>query len=382
MDLIALLLILAFVLWLQMRILCGFAFKKLEYRCEFSVPEAHEGDTITLVETVYNGKLLPVPWLRVDIHTSRWLEFAGTCSVIAQENRHVTSSFVLRSYQKITRKWKLKCLKRGVFHTENVTLVSGDLLNFSNVSEAMPVNATLIVYPQIIELEELFVPVSLQQGDRVVNRWIIDDPFIVAGVREYAPGDPLSRMHWPASAKSGRLMVRKNEHSSQRNLTVILNMQSQHYELFDTMDKSMAELGIKVAATLFDRALREGNPVRFITNGCTEPDAKQPIVTGEAADRDHIASLFRILAGLRMKNVKDFRNLLEDALPDILNSEAVIITAYLTVEISRLADRMVSEGNDVRIILLDTVYEKGSEPRLADLYILSGRIRQQAAKLA
>ena len=79
MDLIALLLILAFVLWLQMRILCGFAFKKLEYRCEFSVPEAHEGDTITLVETVYNGKLLPVPWLRVDIHTSRWLEFAGTC---------------------------------------------------------------------------------------------------------------------------------------------------------------------------------------------------------------------------------------------------------------------------------------------------------------
>ena len=141
------------------------------------------------METVYNGKLLPVPWLRVDIHTSRWLEFARTCSVIAQENRHVTSSFVLRSYQKITRKWKLKCLK-GVFHTENVTLVSGDLLNFSNVSEAMPVNATLIVYPQIIELEELFVPVSLQQGDRVVNRWIIDDPFIVAGVREYAPGDP------------------------------------------------------------------------------------------------------------------------------------------------------------------------------------------------
>ena len=69
-------------------------------------------------------------------------------------------------------------------------------------------------------------------------------------------------------------------------------------------------------------------------------------------------------------------------MPDILNSEAVIITAYLTVEISRLADRMVSEGNDVRIILLDTVYEKGSEPRLADLYILSGRIRQQAAKLA
>ncbi|HOJ80220.1 MAG TPA: DUF58 domain-containing protein [Clostridiales bacterium] len=382
MDVIALLLILAFVLWLQLQILCRFVFSRLEYKCEFSVPEAHEGDTIMLVETVYNGKLMPVPWLRVDIHTSRWLEFAGTCSVIAQDNRHVTSSFVLKSYQKITRKWKLKCIKRGIFQTENVTLVSGDLLNFTTVSIAVPVNATLTVYPQIIDLEELFVPVSLQQSDRVVNRWIIDDPFLVAGVRDYTYGDPFNRMHWPASAKNGRLMVRKNEYTTQQNLTVILNMQSRHYELLDTVDKAIAELGIKVAATLFDRALRNGNPVRFITNGCTDPDAKQPIVTGEAADRDHITSLLRILAGLKMKNIKDFRVLLEDTSSDIYNSEVVIITAYLTVEISRLADRMASEGNDVHVVLLDSVYERGSEPRHADLYVLSDRIRAEAEKLA
>ena len=86
MDVIALLLILGFVLWLQMRILCRFVFYRIEYRCEFSVPEAHEGDTITLVETVYNGKLLPIPWLRVDIHTSGgW--FAGTCSLIPGKQR-------------------------------------------------------------------------------------------------------------------------------------------------------------------------------------------------------------------------------------------------------------------------------------------------------
>jgi uncharacterized protein (DUF58 family) len=382
MDIIALLLILAFMLWLQMYLLCKFVLDRLEYRFEFSVPEAHEGDTITLVETVYNGKLLPVPWLRVDIHTSRWLEFAGTCSVIAQDNRHVTSSFVLKSYQKITRKWKLKCLKRGIFHTENVTLVSGDLLNFGTVSSALPVNVALTVYPRMIDLDELFVPVSLQQSDRVVNRWIIDDPFLVAGVRDYTAGDPFNRIHWPASAKSGRLMVRKNEYTSQQNLTVILNMQSRHYEIFDTIDKAMAELGIKVAATLFDRALREGNPVRLITNGCTVPDAKQPIVTGEAAGRDHVTSLLRILAGLRMKTVKDFRNLLEEVSSGILDSEIVIITAYLTVEMSRLADRIAHEGNDVHVILLHTVYEKDSEPRHADLYILSDSARLEAEKLA
>ena len=83
-----------------------------------------------------------------------------------------------------------------------------------------------------------------------------------------------------------------------------------------------------------------------------------------------------------MKTVKDFRNLLEEVSSGILDSEIVIITAYLTVEMSRLADRIAHEGNDVHVILLHTVYEKDSEPRHADLYILSDSARLEAEKLA
>jgi uncharacterized protein (DUF58 family) len=149
----------------------------------------------------------------------------------------VTSSFTLRSYQKITRKWKLKCLKRGVFTTENVTLVSGDLLNFHISSVPRPVNISLMVYPEIIDLEGMFVPVNLVQGDRVVNRWIVDDPFVVAGARDYMAGDPMNRIHWLASARTGKLMVKKNEHTSQNSLSVLLNMQSCFYEHADTINK-------------------------------------------------------------------------------------------------------------------------------------------------
>ena len=113
----------------------------------------------------------------------------------------------------------------------------------------------------------------------------------------------------------------------------------------------------------------------MITNGCTVPDAKQPIVTGEAAGRDHVTSLLRILAGLRMKTVKDFRNLLEEVSSGILDSDLVLNKAYLTEHIRRLADRIAHEGNDVHVILLHTVYEKDSEPRHADLYILSDSAR-------
>lgn len=373
MDVIALVIILLLALWIQMLVFSGRVFKRLDYRCEFSVKEAHEGDSIYLVETVYNGKLLPVPWLKVDIHSSRWLDFAGTCSVIGQDSRRVTSSFILKSYQKTTRRWRLKCLKRGVFNTENVTLVSGDLLNFSVVSIPVAVNAGLMVYPEIIDLDELFVPVSLLQSDRTVNRWIIDDPFIVSGARDYAPGDPLNRVHWPLTARTGKLMVKKNEYTSQRSLTVLLNMQSQLYEYTDTINKKMAELGIKVAATLFDRALRDGTPVRFATNGCIASDARQAIFTDEAADKDHISELFKILARLLMKNVKDFEGLLDDAPVSLENTEVVIVTAYLSKRLCEQADMLSDAGNTVSIILLDTVFEDRIKPLNADLYVLADR---------
>ncbi len=373
MDVIALAVIFAFVLGLQSFLLCRYCFHKLHYRCEFSVTEAHEGDIIYLVETVYNSKLLPVPWLKVDIHSSRWLDFAGTCSVIAQDSRRVTSSFTLRSYQRITRRWKLKCLKRGMFTTENVTLVSGDLLNFRVVSIPAAVNACLMVYPEILDLEELFTPVNLMQSDRVVNRWIIDDPFMVAGAREYTPGDPLNRIHWPASARSGRLMVKKNEFTSQRSLTVLLNMQSQLYEHADTINKSIVEIGIKTTATLLDRALKDGTPVRLGTNGCVSQDARHAIFTGEAADREHISGLFKILARLQMKNVKDFEALLDDVLPVAENTEVVIVTAYLSKRICEQADELERAGNTVSILLLDTVYEYGVKPALAELYVMADK---------
>ncbi len=373
MDVIALAIIFAVCLWLQMFLFCRYAFYKLDYKCEFSVKEAHEGDNIYLVETVYNSKLLPVPWLKVDIHTSRWLGFAGTCSVIAQDSRRVTSSFILKSYQKTTRKWKLKCLKRGVFTTENVTLVSGDLLNYQVVSMPAAVNACLMVYPEIVDLDEVFIPINLMQSDKTVRRWIIDDPFMVAGARDYTPGDPLNRIHWPASARCGRLMVRKNDFTSRQSLTVLLNMQSQLYEYADTINKQIAELGIKVTGTLFDGALREGTQVRFGTNGCTTSGAKQAIFTGEAADKDHITELFKILARLLMKNVKDFENFLDDIMPEMENQEIIIISAYLSQRMCEQADQLALVGNTVSILLLDTVFESGLRPENAELCILSDK---------
>mgnify|MGYP001067714606 CR=1 FL=1 len=372
MEIVAAVIILFFAIALQGFIYNRFVFYKLDYMCEFSAIEAHEGDEILFVETIHNKKLLPVPWLRADIHSSRWLDFAGGYSVIAQDDRRITSSFSLKSYQKTLRRWKLKCLKRGVFTTENVTLVSGDLLGNSIVSIPVRVGANLVVYPQIVNIEDLFIPANYLQGDTIVRRWIIDDPFIVSGAREYTPGDSMNRIHWSTSAKEGRLMVRKNDFTSQLSLTVFLNMQSIEYEYDAVVDRAKIEFGIKVTATVLDRALRMCIPVRMAVNGCTSDENRKMIFTGESAGKDHISGLMKILARLELKSLKDFEGYLKETAWSIENSDVIIITSYMNEGISDIVRKIKTQGNHVKVILLCDIAEAGDLPGDIDIYLLSG----------
>ena len=254
---------------------------------------------------------------------------------------------------------------------ENVTLVSGDLLNMGTVSIPVRVDASLVVYPEIIDLKKLFKPVNYLQSDTIVKRWIIDDPFIIAGAREYVPGEPLNRIHWPATAREGNLMVRKNDFTSQLCVTILLNMQSNLYEYTDVVNKNLTEFGIKTAASVLDEAMKEGAPVRFGTNGCIQDNMGQMIFTGEAADSSHMRGLLKILASLSLKSVKDFEDFLDLHMCDLENGSIIMITAYLSRNLCDQARTLHMQGNSVTILLLDEVYEPGVMLEGIDIFLLS-----------
>jgi hypothetical protein len=346
-------------------------FKNLEYSCEFSTKSAIEGDTIFLVETVQNRKFLPVPWLKADIHSSRWLDFAETSSVVNQDSRRVTSCFFLKSFQKTTRRWKVKCSKRGAFFIDNVTLVGGDLFQYGRESVPVHIGAELMVYPDVIDIEELFAPAKFLQGDNIVKRWIIDDPFIISGTREYTPCDSMNKIHWQATAKAGKLMVKKNDFTSQLSVTVILNTQSIEHEYGMAVFTEKIELGIKVAATIFDSSLKLGMPARFATNGTVLENGREAILTSEASGYDHYVELLKILAKLKLKNVIDFGLFLKENCSNYENTDIFIITAVLDDNILEFIHKSKMLGNKIKIIFLNDFSRAVEEKANTDIYYLS-----------
>ena len=91
MELIVLLLLVGVLFGLEDRLYVRQWARGLHYECRFSTDEAYEGDEITLIETITNGKALPLAWAKAEITASRWLAFAGSQSTIAGDTRFVPS---------------------------------------------------------------------------------------------------------------------------------------------------------------------------------------------------------------------------------------------------------------------------------------------------
>ncbi len=328
--------------------------KGLKYKLTFSRTEAYEGDEMFVDEEIYNKKPVSVPWVKADIQASKWLEFADASSSIVDERRFVTSGFMLRAYQRTKRRWYTKCTKRGVFHIENATVTCGDLLGLISDSKAVPVNTKLIVYPGLMEISEMFFSTRDILGEAVVKRFIMDDPFIVKGIREYMPGDPVNKLNWRATARTNKLMVNENDFTTKVGITVLMNVQSSNEEFDFVKDRDTIELAIKVSATILDRGFSQAVPIRFGSNACTDEDETNMIFTESGTGMEHMKHMLYKLAQLKLKNVRSFDIYLSRLENEIRNTQVYIVTAFLTKDIMEEARRISMLDNTVKILVLDT----------------------------
>ncbi|MDD6034152.1 MAG: DUF58 domain-containing protein [Oscillospiraceae bacterium] len=336
-----------------------YAFRNLEYHCTLSTSQACEGDEIELIEEIRNKKWLPLPWFKTEITTSRWLDFAGAQSVVTDQNRFVPSFFMVRSHQRVVRRWKVRCLKRGEFSIEQVVLVSTDLLGFSSLSRAGESGARILVLPRPLEEGELSVSPRYLTGDIMVRRQLVPDPFYISGVREYTGREPMNLIHWNATAREQQLMVFQNDYTTRQSVTVLLNMQSQQYEQHEVVRRDEIENAIRVCAGVFDTTLRTGMPLRFLCNGTVEEKSRQSIATAEYWGREHVEGLLQILARLQLHSTEDFAVYLQNVYADVTSTDIVIVTAYLSRELLDFAARKEQEGAHVKFL--------ASAPLLGDL---------------
>ena len=340
MELIAILIIVGAVVFCEQLLYRKLVLKNVEYHVDFNVSEAFEGDIIEIVEEVSNNKWLPVPWLKTELSTSRWLEFTGSAAARGSDARFVPSVFALKPYQKCTRTRKAVALKRGVFRLESTSLIGSDLLGLASVSRSIKTDKTIRILPSPYEVGEGELSREELYGEIVTRRFICEDPFLTSGSREYTGREPMNRVHWSSTARQGKLMVFNNEFSTTNRAVILMNMQKSAEG--DPRPPVIAdtETMIKAAAFLLNMYSERGISVSFGTNG-----SGRLLVEGGAAEEDYL-KILRCMSELENTCDMDFADFFSRI--DFAEiTDIIIVTPYIDEKILAHADFQKQKGRNV-----------------------------------
>ena len=150
-----------------------------------------------------------------------WLEVANQSNMpFATGSRILT---FLRAKQKRIYTARTWLTNRGGFPLGPTTITSGDLFGIFRVSKSFPPTTSLVVLPMLFPVSEFLTPPGLLPGGKAIRRKSIDITPHAAGVREYVPGDPMKRIHWPTSIRREQLMVKEFEQDPQAEVWLFLD---------------------------------------------------------------------------------------------------------------------------------------------------------------
>src|SRR2546421_7610320 len=244
-----------------------YCLRQLHYQRQFSEQRVLFGDQVTLSLTVENAKLLPLPWLEVEDTIPRVLTMAGQqlrVSVIG-DTAILDNLFSTRWYERVTRRYTVQCNARGVHKFGPALIRSGDVFGFLTNEETLTNWQYLLVYPLVVPLTRFNLPSRHPFGERRAPRRLLEDPSRVIGIRDYAYGDSLRRVHWKATARTMQLQSKVYEATTTYTLAIFLNLEFRpdtHYGVHPELQ----ELSITAAASVADWAIENSYAVGLYAN--------------------------------------------------------------------------------------------------------------------
>ena len=142
-----------------------------------------------------------LPRLWIEVRDGSDLPGISSAFVITMISPGETRTFTSRT----------RLVERGVYQLAPTILSSGDPFGLFQDSKEYTNNDSLLVYPQMVPVNDFPNPPGQLPGGDALRRRTPQITSNAAGIREYAPGDPLNRIHWLNTARHNRLIAKEFE---------------------------------------------------------------------------------------------------------------------------------------------------------------------------
>ena len=293
-----------------------------------------------------------------------WVEVRDNSPLPGSRGSQVLSMIGGRESRSYLVRTRLK--KRGVFPLGDTVLASGDLFGLFPVSVRFPAQESLLVYPMMVDVQAFPSPLGWLSGGEALRRRTHQITANASGVREYAPGDPMNRIHWLSTARRNRIMVKEFELDPMAEVWIFVDAYRYVHSALPmpeiTLDErdmwrpsvqiplppSTEEYAVSVAASLARFYLQRGRAVGLVSAG-----QNLRVLSAERGGRQ-LGKILEVLALLQADGRLSIESLLQAEVQAIpRGSTVVIITPDPGDGVVVSAELLSRRGMRPVVVLLD-----------------------------
>lgn len=195
--------------------LTGFVFRSVSVDMHFSSYSCSKGDENTLEVIINDPSRFPVSCLEITLDISSSL-YGGAGPV--------THSIQIKPGENVLR-FPVHFDKYGIYTAKATAITAYDHLHLFSFTRDISPECSMTIMPDArpeerrheVIYEEGFDEFTDNSRRGNVNGNVTD-------IREYQPGDRLSRIHWKLTEKLDKLIVKENEATSSNEFTVLLEL--------------------------------------------------------------------------------------------------------------------------------------------------------------
>jgi uncharacterized protein (DUF58 family) len=336
------------------------------------------GDTIRVTVELENRGRLSVPWILV--------EDSVPVAVLQQmprrlqvNGRWVALTRLAPGETETAFEYEVKFLQRGYFQFGPMLVETGDVFGLHRRYRLLTEPQFVLVLPKVLPLEGYNLASRRPIGEIRVAHRLFEDPTRLAGVRLFQQGDPLNRVHWRATARTGQLHSRVYETSRVAGATLLLDFHEQSYR--GPVGSSSAELAIVTVAALANAVSLQGQQIGLVTNGrdaadrvreegwqgeylnrtlarkqaatVAENTRMRPVIVPTRKSSDNFLRILETLARLEQTDGLDFSGLVREAAVQFPRDATVVaVLSRVTPEMAQALGELVQRGFLVTAIVV------------------------------
>jgi uncharacterized protein (DUF58 family) len=284
------------------------AWRDVEISVGFQPRRAFISEPVEVLVHVENRKRLPLPLVRLGVWLPEGLAPGDRGG--PQTIRGFRRRFALPGRSSVDLHFPVDPERRGEYRLRLVEVEVSDPFGLAPLYREVTPPEELLVLPE----PRIQIPVEVRRrlpfGAPAPSLRMYEQPERFAGVRPYASGDPLNRIHWKATAHAGALHTKLFEPTRTADVVLLLDL-AVGEPFWDSVYPEIAEDTIGWASFLARQAIHAGWRVGMMANTHLSK-GRGPLRVPASTAKGHEAALFAALARMPNEPTSDLAPVLRE----------------------------------------------------------------------